>query len=568
MNTSPAHLDKDVFPAAAPDKRLRIAGALAVCLFIGLLWLYPAATLKLGHQNDIAVHLRWVEQFHAALQDGVLLPRWAWAAQLGLGDPSFFYYQPLFYYITSLFLWLGLGPERALVFAAAVPFLMVAVIVYRYFMARYPARAAVLGAIFVAGCPTLYFMSTHLAAFPWSLSIPFSLLFAAESIRDKPRARHLAVLLCLICLSHLLSGMMTLLCVGLARLFFVPPRPRTLPDHAAWLGGVVLGLALAAFFIYPALTQMHLINPVGWEENFNWRRCFALPVVNQFLVGTYWFGVQWPFSLACLGIILIVLLPRMPAPLGAGARNARRLAIVALCALALGTELAYPLYALLSPMQKLQFPYRFMFLASMLGSVALMLHLNEGAWRRWSKTVRAVAVALIALQCAQAALLQFKIVRNGERMATHEKYFSGRFGQPEYLLAVRGPGFIDYAKGGALDADCARLRIACRDVVRSSHAFAATIDTPRAISLRLPVFAFPAWQASVDGQPRAYRADKDTGVITLDLAPGVHAVQLHFGRLPAETTGYWISAAALLILLVLAVFARRRPGRGAGPGLA
>ncbi len=563
MTTSPAYLSKETSDTVAPDSRLRIAGTLAVFLFVGLLWLYPAATLKLGHQNDIAVHLRWVEQFHTSLQDGVLLPRWAHAAQLGLGDPSFFYYQPLFYYITSLFLWLGLGPERALVFAAAVPFLMVAVIAYRTFVARYPARAAVLGAVFVVSCPTLYFMSTHLAAFPWSLSIPFSLLFAAESIRDKPRARHLAILLALICLSHLLSGMMTLLCVGLARLIFAPPHPRTLAGHATWLGGVVLGLALAAFFIYPALTQIHLINPAGWEENFNWRRCFALPLVNQFLVGTYWFGVQWPFSLACLGIILVVLLPRMPLPLTAGGRNARRLAIVALCALALGTELAYPLYALLSPMQKLQFPYRFMFLASILGSIALVLHLNEGAWRRWNKTVRVLAVALIALQCAQAAVLQFKIIRNGERMATHDKYFSGRFGQPEYLLAARGPSFVEYAKGGALEADCARLQIACRNVVRGSHAFAATITTPHAVSLRLPVFAFPAWQASVDGQARAYRPDKDTGVITLDLAPGTHEVKLRFGRLPAEIAGYWISALALGVLLVLAALARRARRSGA-----
>lgn len=544
-------------PATLPAHRLRVLGAFALCLFVGLLWLYPLVTLKLGHQNDIAVHLRWIEQFHTALQEGVLLPRWAHAAQLGLGDPSFFYYQPLFYYISSLFLWLGAGPERALVLAAAVPFLMVAGIAYWHFLRRYPARAAVLGSMFVVACPTLYFMSTHLAAFPWSLSIPFSLLFAAESIRDKPRARAIAVLLCLICLSHLLSGMMVLLCTGLARLLFAPLRPRTLGPHVTWLGGVVLGLALASFFIYPALTQMHLINPIGWEEGFNWRRCFALPVITQFLFGTYWFGVQWPFAVGCLGITLLVLVPRMAAPLNAAQRNAQRLALVALCAFAFGSELAYPLYALLPPMQKLQFPYRFMFLASILSSIALMMHLNEGAWRGWSKWVRTAAVLLIALQCGQAALVQLKIIRNGERILAHDKYFTGRFGQPEYLPAVRGPLWPDYAKGGALAGDCTRLGIECTHIVHSSHAFAATIKTPRALSLRLPVFAFPAWQATVDGRAQAFHADKDTGVITLDLTPGAHNVRLRFGRLPAEIMGFWISAGALGVLLLLSLLARR-----------
>ena len=547
-----------VLSAIAPERRLRSGAVVALCLFIGLLWLYPLATLKLAHQNDIAVHLRWVEQFHTALQDGVLLPRWANAAQLGLGDPSFFYYQPLFYYISSLFLLLGAGPERALLLAAVIPFLMTAGIVYWHFLHRYSMRAAVLGAMFVAGCPTLYFMSTHLAAFPWTLSIPFSIMFAAESVRDKPRARYIAVLLCLICLSHLLSGLMVLLCTGLARLVVVPLRPRMLTLHAPWLGGIVLGLALAAFFVYPALTQMHLINPAGWEENFNWRRCFALPFVSQFLFGTYWFGVQWPFSIVCLGITLLVLVPRSPPPFSPRQRNAKRLAIVALCALALGSELAYPLYALLPPMQKLQFPYRFMFLASILSSIALMIHLNEGAWARWSKVARGAAVLLIALQCGQAAILQLKIARDGERMASHDKYFNGRFGQPEYLLAVRGPLWIDYANAGALAGDCARLNIECSDVVQRSHAFTATIKTPRPLRLRLPVFAFPAWQATVNDQAKTVYIDKETGVIALDLAPGVHKVTLQFGRLPAEITGLWMSAGALLILLLLALHARRK----------
>lgn len=552
------------------DNRGRPLAAALLVLFIVLLWAYPAATLKLAHQNDIAVHLRWVEQFHTALQDGVWLPRWAHAAQGGLGDPSFFYYQPLFYYITSFFLWLGMRPERALVLAAAVPFLMVAGVVFGYFLKRYPARAALLGAMFVVACPTLYFMSTHLAAFPWSLSIPFSLLFAAESMRDKPRAHRLAVLLCLICLSHLLSGMMTLLSTGLARLIIAPPQPRNLAAHAAWLGGIVLGLALAAFFVYPALTQLHLINPVGWEENFNWRRCFALPLVSQFVSGTYWFGVQWPFALLSLGLVLLVLLPRSTRPgtqpLNAAQVMARRLGFVALCALLLGSEVSYPLYAYSESMQKLQFPYRFMFVASIIASIALAIQLSEGAWKRWGKATRIAAVLLILGQCGQAAVLQMKIVRGGERMATHEKYFSGRFGQPEYQLGARGPQWRDYAEHGSLAQDCASAGVACTGVDKRSHAFSLTVDAPQAARLRLPLFGFPAWQATVDGRAQEWRLDPATGAIVLDLPAGRHDVALRFGRLPVEVTGLWISGAALLVLLALLLLARRRAG--ATPGVA
>jgi hypothetical protein len=169
------------------------------------------------------------------------------------------------------------------------------------------------------------------------------------------------------------------------------------------------------------------------------------------------------------------------------------------------------------------------------------------------------------LQCGQAAILQLKIVRDGERMASHDKYFSGRFGQPEYLLAVRGPLWKNYAEAGALAGDCARLNIECSDVVQRSHAFAATIKTARPLRLRLPVFAFPAWQATVNGQAQTIHIDKETGVIALDLTPGVHRVALRFGRLPVEIAGLWISAGALVLLLLLAAHARRQRIRVNGP---
>ena len=540
-------------------QRLRPDVLLAIGLCAALLWAYPLITLKLGQQGDIAVHLRWVEQFYSALQDGVLLPRWAHAAQLGLGDPSFFYYQPLFYYVTSLFRWMGFGPERALLLAGAMPTFAVAGIAYVQFLKHYPARGALAGTVFVACTPALFFMSTHLAGFPWTLSIPFSLLFAIESIRDKPRARYIAVLLCLICLSHLLSGMMTLLATGLARLVFAAPKRHNLAANAAWLGGVVLGLALAAFFLYPALSQMHLINPAGWKDDFvAWERCFALPVVTSIVFGIHWFGVQWVFASLCLGIILVVLLPRSQLPRTAGEVSARRLGFVALCALLLGTDLAYPLYALLPPMEKLQFPYRFVFLASVLASVALAIRLNEGAWKHWGKLTRGAVLLLILAHCGQIAILQAKIARDGLRMAAHEKYFSGRFGQPEYLLAVRGPLWKEYAAAGGLAHDCSRLEIACSNIVKRSHSFKVDIDTPRAVTVRLPIFAFPAWEATVNGQPQSVVIDRDTGLVALQLAPGRHQIALRFGRLPVEIAGLWVSAVAALVLACLFVLGRYR----------
>ena len=551
--------------------RSRQAGIGLTCLllFVAILWAQPLLTLSLGHQNDIPVHLRWSEQFLTAVREGWILPRWAYASRLGMGDPTFFYYQPLFYYFSAAFAFLGFGAEQALLMAAAVPYVLLGAVVYFYVLRAYPNRHAVLGSLFVVGCPLLFFLSVYMAAFPWTLSLPFSVLFIVESTRNRPRPVPLAALLCLVCLSHLLSGLMTLLCTGLGRLCFAFPSRRHVTGTLNWALGIVLGLGLAAFFIYPAVTQLHLITPTGWTHGngFDWHKCFAFPTFTAKLYTMHWFGIQWPLALMALAMAVLGVLQGRGDRATPALVGARRMAIVALAALALGSELAYPLYATLSPMQKIQFPYRFIFLACILGNISFVVALCEGAWARWGRRMRTLAVLLIAAQCAQLALIQWGLHTGGERLLAREQFMRGNFGQPEYVPAVARPQWKDYANDGKLPGECERLGIRCEAIRQRSHDLSVTVTTDRAVSLRLPLFAFPAWRASVDGVTQDYATDKETGLLLVQVPAGTHAVTLRWSRLPAETTGLWISAGALCILLGGLVFSSYRRTTVAQPVL-
>ncbi|MCC2960455.1 hypothetical protein LK540_08425 [Massilia sp. IC2-278] len=538
-------------------------GLLAIVAMSLLLWLYALATLRLPYQVDMLVHLRWAEQFLAALREGWLLPRWAYASIEGLGDPTFFYYQPLFYYVTSGLRLLGLRSEAALVGAAMVPSLLLGIVVRQRFLHAYRPGPALAGTLFVLACPVLLFLAVQMAAYPWTLALPFCLLFVAESIRtgpgEQPRAPHLAVLLALVCLSHLLSALMVLACTGLARLALAWPNRRTLASHLHWSAGVVLGLGLAAFFVWPAVTQLHLINPDGWTggANFDWRRAFALPTFSFLAHGFRWFAIQGPLSLLALVLCLFVLYSSRRAATPGSAR-ARKLAVAALAAMLLASELAYPLYALLEPMRKIQFPYRFMFLALLLANIALVIELNEGAWRRWNTLLRVLAVALMAAQCAMTLQLQLGIVRGGKPIPEAASFMQGRFGQPEYIPAVRGPEWKAYLAGGKLDGECARLGIACSQTLNRTHELAFVIDTPRPVALRLPLLAYPAWAMTVDGERRPLAADPATGLALANLSSGRHTVALSWVGLPAETAGRIASALACVAWLVWFLVLRRR----------
>jgi len=548
--------------------------AAAVALFVILLWSYPLATMRLAAQWDVGVHLRWAAQFHTALQEGWLLPRWAWASLGGLGDPTFFYYQPLFYYITSAFSLVGIGPEYSLLLSGIVIYGLLAACVYRFLLRHCPPYKAALGAGFVLASPPMFFLATQMSAFPWVLSFPFSIWFILESLRQRPRPARLAMLIALVSFSHLLSAMMTLLCTGFALLFLVPWNRDAIRRHLAWGGGVALGLCLTAFFFYPAITQLGLITPEGWTNgaSYDWRRAFAFPVVTYFQYGLKWFGPQLPFPMLVLLMAGLALLPLKAAAPTPSHSTARKLAVVALIALALGTELAYPLYVVLTPLHKLQFPYRFLFLAALLAAMALALRVHEGAWARWSKPVRALALLLVLAYFGQLAVLQLKLIKDGRDIPDRASVMAGRFGQPEYVPAVRGPAWTRYLDDGKLEGECRRLGLACSALRQRSHDLSVVIETPRAASVRLPLFAFPAWEASVDGQAQPRAFDPASGLLQVNLAPGRHVVTVRWARLPAEVAGLWVSAAALLVWLGLLAVGRRRaalpaPEAALAPGM-
>jgi hypothetical protein len=547
--------------------RARVGGVTWLLLLTVLLWGSSLLTLRLPRQNDTLVHLRWAEQFLAALREGWLLPRWASASIGGLGDPTFVYYQPFFYYISSAFSLLGLRSELALLCAAMVPFVLLGCVVYLCLLGGYRNRNALLGATFILACPVLYFVTASVGAFPWALSLPFSVLFVAESTRTQARPARLAVFLGLICLSHLLSALMAVACVGLARLMLAFPNNRqAVRGHLHWAAGIVLGLGLAAFFVYPAVTQLHLVNPAGWVDgkNFDWRRAFALPTFTYAQYGFRWFAIQLPYALIALVLCLLVVSPLAGGADTRGKVFAKRLGWVAIAALVLGSELAYPLYAILSPMQKLQFPYRFVFVALLLANIALVIQLNEGAWKRWRWSVRMVAVGLVLAQGAIMAHLQWDLIERGEKLPARSAFMEGRFGQPEYIPAVRGPDWKQYLEADKFVGECTRLRIACSNTVQRTHDFASRIVTSVPVAVRLPVLAFPAWRVAVDGVPVALAADSATGLIVVKLAPGEHRITTAWSRMPAEVTGVWITGIAFLVLLAGLLVARRRADKGPG----
>ena len=241
---------------------------------------------------------------------------------------------------------------------------------------------------------------------------------------------------------------------------------------------------------------------------------------------------------------------------GEAARAPRQLARMALAGLFFISELAYPLYAALDSFQKFQWPYRFSAWSLLLSSTAFIVLLLD-RWPQLPHGRRAQAQLLVLAYAVLALYVQNNVRMAGRQLPPAQVFMQGDFGQPEYLPAGRGPGWKGYLRSGGFAADCAQTGLQCGQLRRTSHTVETELTLQTAAVVRLPLFAFPGWQLSVDGVARRTSVDPATGVHTVQLAPGQHRVRLAWVGLQAETTGRWITLAALLVCLLLWAGARR-----------
>jgi hypothetical protein len=91
----------------------------------------------------------------------------------------------------------------------------------------------------------------------------------------------------------------------------------------------------------------------------------------------------------------------------------------------------------------------------------------------------------------------------------------------------------------------------------SASAFARVrADGP--VRLRFYTHYFPGWRATLDGQPVEIQPDSPNGLIGLDLPPGEHRVELHFGATPVRRGSAVLSLVGVALVVGLWLVNRRR----------
>jgi len=550
--TSPNDNDKSATRALGGRiARPTLVAALTVVVAATLLML-PAFIRGFPAGNDADLHFRWARQFQEALTErGVFYPRWLGSANNGQGSPALLYYPPLALFVTAAFSLVTSHTLTAMSLACWLGLLISGLTMYALARRLLDWRAALFAALLYMAAPYHlfdFYQGAAMAEF-WSFAwIPlvFDGVYRVATERGWRAVAMLAVAYALLLLTHLPISF----ALSLALPVFVLMLTRDLKSLAKIVTGLVVGAALAAIYLAPVLSERGYVN-IGGLLMFDYRRFFLLnhlgatvrakmfmPDPSLYPSGEsaklapflYLLKVQQAsaaFVLLLMVSAFILRPPRRAAldkPLGSATRQrlVEALRMTTGLSLLMATQASALIWAVLPPLAYLQFPFRWLVVATAGGSLLVapaflsLLPLN----RKRMVLASLLGVALV-LTLATSGLLM-------ARTPVEPTFFDAsrlRREVPEYRPVWWDRQLHEEETLPAVTVTAGQADVDVQDGEGIHQQYAASVASNATLTFR--TLYFPGWTARVDGNAVGVAPD-ETGHIQLELAPGEHQLSLRF----------------------------------------
>jgi 6-pyruvoyl-tetrahydropterin synthase related domain len=509
-----------------------------------------------GHDFEFHVN-SWMEVL-GQWRQGILFPRWAALAQYGYGEARFIFYPPgswtLGAALGALLPWKavpGVYVWLALTLSGCSMFLLA-----RGWLDR---RDAIFAAALYAANPYYIVIVYWRSAFAELLAgalLPLLLLYALRSEEEaQATVVPLAVIVTAAWLTNIPAAVMVnySLVLLIMILAILKRSPRVLLYGAL---AVLLGAALAAFFLVPAACERRWVNiaevlspGVRPQDNFLFVKINDVDH-NRFNLLVSLVAAAEMIVLAIAALFSGPWRRRQPHAWGA-------LFGWASLAMLLNFSVTLFLWEHLPELRYLQLPWRWLLCMNV--AFALLVTM---ASRRW--------IIRILICAAMFAVLTFvwhrvqppwwEMAADFDDMLEQQRSGAGYQGTDEYVPVGGDPYEIKPdAPRVALDDGAGpdqAQRIGIQRWSAESKVFAAQVDHAGQLVLRL--FNYPAWRVEVNGQVVASSTRDVTGQMLIPVQAGENRVQITFTRTWDRTLGGIISGVTALFLGGLVMLWRKR----------
>ncbi len=536
----PGSQGRDLPPKPNPVRYLLlvlIAGALVATVVVPY---FPRGT-------DLYVHVLWPWQVMRCLHTGSL-PLWLPDLNAEFGSPGIGLYSPLSPTICGVLgLALGTGGRGVRAALALTAVLVFAIAPGRSLLQR---RAT---ACFVLFSPAV--LAEFFGRFPVAqlLALPLAWVLLEHAAERHWRWDRDGLLVALLWLMHAPTAVM----VGVISAMALLPtlqRPDGATESSArgvWSVPAVQ-LALAGL-VAAGVTAWHWWPLLAAAPDFSLGSALTEGLLHPFrnligVSGAHLLDINMSMGWAAIGLLAGLL--------SSGAWRTRR-GLLAVAAIFLASLPSQPLWWVLTPLAWLQFPWRWMFPATLLATTAI---LDEVPKRCRSRRVLALAAMIVPL----AGVLEPRLVRDpaltvktvpveaGERVS---RSFSGNpllidviehrplwwEDLAETMILVGPRQWVLLPDGGAATVEGWRpLR---RELV---------VDSPYPATLILRLLADRHWDVLVDGRPAP--AERWGAALAITMPEGRHEVEVEWRSDPSAVPGVLV---ALIIVIGIVLYRRR-----------
>jgi hypothetical protein len=517
--------------------------------------------------NDAVQHYEFAQQVVDSIRTGDAFPAFAGNSNHGLGDVGLRVYPPLSYYILAGF-YLTVGDWYfASIFAFFLIFLIGAGGIFLWAREGLSVNAGIAAAAVYTFAPfhlNEIYNNFLYAEFAAGAILPFCFLFVARTLRTGKFADAilLAISFALLVITHLPLTIIGSL--SLAVYSVVSLRKANNRNIVKLFSGAAFGLILSSFYWVRMVTEMSWVKHSqpeyyariwSYQENF----LISLRTFTDFMND----GLSLWFGDLMLVATLVLCIPSLIFLIRTTGKTREYLPIGSLFAFGvfMATPLSLPIWQLANVLQRTQFPWRWLTIITVSGSVIAGAAIVE-AHKRLKDSDNKTAMLFAAVALLPFIFLSAFVVRAPnftQRAEFNDRsvaFSDGETFEGWWPVWARRQAFSNRDKVVAGNRQVEISKWA------PTHRIFNVAQGPDG-SVEVSTFYYPHWKATVDGTLVEVNHNSD-GAIALEIPSTAVSVELKFIEPPIVTISKLGSALAWLLAIVFLLFSfvRRQQSYG------
>ena len=529
-----------------------------------LFWsIIPIAWLFMGeglwHTHDGLVHIPRIAAFYRALMEGHIPPRVAGYLNYGYGMPLFIFIYHIPYYVSSLFITLGLSLADSFRLALSITYPLSGIAIYLFGRSFFENRKYAFWMFLFYQFAPYRFVDLHMrGSFGESYTyifLPLALWGLTELFKTSQYRWFIVATLstAFLIMSH---NSISLAYFGILCLFTLVFAP----SHKGRVIGIVsliAGVGLSAWYWLPAIVEHKytygdlLMKNVYVDHFVPW---YHYIVPNFYNMESFIFqGIMAQFGIFHVVAILfaIVILVKQRGSVLEKKQYAFGLFLL-VTSIFLMQPVSTSLWKHISLLRQFQFPWRFLavvvFATSFLSTAYLSFNFAKN--RRTLITIAAfVAVSTVF----------YWVPQYGHNDIDEAYYWDFPLNTTYY-----GETDVIWSAGPAWSYPSSPVQVidgyaTVTNIVKKGHIHTFTVDASESARLVDNTQYFPGWRVYVDGEktPVEFQDQQWRGLVTFAVPDGKHDVRVVFGRTPVRLGAEIISIVMMGVLIVIAPFFQR-----------